>query len=144
MDGSSNISGTGVGLILINPEGIIAEYALRFEFPAINNGAEYEALIVGLKITKELEVDRLQVYSDSQLVVGQVSENYEAREDSMAKYLEKVKEIIPTFGSFEIKQILRAENIRADLLSKLATLALAELPKEVFFEVLKCPSMKEP
>ena len=70
MDGSSNISGAGAGLILVNPDGIITEYALCFEFPTINNGAEYEALIVGLKITKELEVDRLQVYSDSQLVVG--------------------------------------------------------------------------
>ena len=144
MDGSSNISGAGAGLILVNPDGIITEYALCFEFPTINNGAEYEALIAGLKIVKELEVDRLQVYSDSQLVVGQVSENYEAREDSMAKYLEKVKEIIPAFGSFDIKQIPRAENTRADLLSKLATLALAELPKEVFFEVLKCLSMEEP
>ena len=91
------------GLILVNPDGIIVEYALRFEFPVINNGAEYEALIVGLRIAKELKVDRLQAYSDSQLVVGQVSKNYEARENSMAKYLEKIKEIIPTFGSFDIR-----------------------------------------
>ena len=61
----------------------------------------------------------------------------------MVKYLEKVKEIVPAFGSFDIKQIPRAENIRADLLSKLATLALTELPKKVFFEVLKHPSTEE-
>ena len=61
----------------------------------------------------------------------------------MAKYLEKVKEIILTFDSFDIRQIPRSKNARADLLSKLATLAPAELPKEVFFEVLKHPSMKE-
>ena len=138
------MSGAGAGLVLINPDGIITEYALHFEFPAINNGAEYEALIAGLRIAKKLEVDRLQAYSDSQLVMGQVSENYEAREDSMAKYLEKVREIIPTFGSFNIRQISRAENIRADLLSKLVTLVLTELPKEVLFEVLKYQSMEEP
>ena len=62
----------------------------------------------------------------------------------MVKYLEKVKEIIPAFGNFDIKQISREKNIRADLLSKLATLTLTELPKEVFFKVLKCPSTKEP
>ena len=61
----------------------------------------------------------------------------------MAKYLEKVKELVPAFSSFNIKQILRMENIRADLLSKLATLAPAELPKGVLFEILKCPSMEE-
>ena len=75
--------------------------------------------------------------------MGQVNENYEAREDSMAKYLEKVKELVPTFSSFNIRQISRMENTRADLLSKLATLAPTELPKGVLFEVLKCPSTKE-
>ena len=39
---SSNMSGAGADLILISPEGIVAEYALHFEFPATNNGAEYE------------------------------------------------------------------------------------------------------
>ena len=61
----------------------------------------------------------------------------------MAKYLEKIKELVPAFSSFNIRQILRLENIRADLLSKLAMLAPAELPKGVLFEVLKCPSMEE-
>ena len=59
MDGSSNSTGVGVGLVLTSPEGVVAEYALRFEFPTTNNGVEYEALIVGLKIAKELKVDRL-------------------------------------------------------------------------------------
>ena len=88
MDGSSNASGASARLILVNPKGIIAEYALRFEFSATNNGAEYEALIAGLKIDKELKVDRLQVYSNSQLVVRQISSSYEAQEKSMMKYLE--------------------------------------------------------
>ena len=61
----------------------------------------------------------------------------------MAKYLEKVKEIVPAFSSFNIKQIPRTKNTRTDLLSKLATLAPVELPKEVLFEVLKCSSMEE-
>ena len=64
------MSGAGAGLILISSEGIVVEYALHFEFFATNNGAEYEALIAGLRITKELGVDRLQVHNDSQLVVG--------------------------------------------------------------------------
>ena len=75
VDGSSNVSGAGAGLILTSPEGIIVEYTLHFEFPATNNGAEYEALIARLRIARELGVDRLQVHSDSQLVVGQVNED---------------------------------------------------------------------
>ena len=61
----------------------------------------------------------------------------------MAKYLEKVKEFAPAFSSFNIKQISRIKNTMADLLSKLATLALAKLPKEVLFEALKCSSTEE-
>ena len=73
------------GLILINLDEIIIEYVLWFEFSTINNGAKYEALIAGLKIAKELKVDNLKIYSDSQLVVGQVNSTYEAREKSMKK-----------------------------------------------------------
>ena len=59
VDGSSNSVGAGAGLVLVSPEGVIVEYALHLEFPTTNNGAEYEALIVGLKIARELKVDRL-------------------------------------------------------------------------------------
>ena len=59
------MSGAGAGLILVSPEGVITEYALHFEFPAMNNGAEYEALIAGLKIAKELGIGQLRVHSDS-------------------------------------------------------------------------------
>ncbi|GKA18513.1 reverse transcriptase domain-containing protein [Tanacetum coccineum] len=52
MDGFSCLEGSGAGLILINPERIEFTYALRFEFNASNNEAEYEALIAGLHIAK--------------------------------------------------------------------------------------------
>ncbi|GJW53047.1 reverse transcriptase domain-containing protein [Tanacetum coccineum] len=47
-NGSSCIDGSGAGLILTNPEGVEFTYAMRFRFKAINNEAEYEALIAGL------------------------------------------------------------------------------------------------
>ena len=64
VDGSSNSIGAGTGLILVNPKGVITEDVLCFKFSATNNGAEYEALIVGLKIARELKVDQFQIYSD--------------------------------------------------------------------------------
>ncbi|GKG57347.1 reverse transcriptase domain-containing protein, partial [Tanacetum coccineum] len=65
MDGSSCINGSGVGLILTNPEGIEFTYALRFMFEATNNEAEYEALIVGLNIADQMGVQNLQANMDS-------------------------------------------------------------------------------
>ncbi|GJR72125.1 reverse transcriptase domain-containing protein [Tanacetum coccineum] len=49
-DGSSCVDGSGAGLIMTIPEGTEFTYALRFQFTASNNEAEYEALIVGLRI----------------------------------------------------------------------------------------------
>lgn len=65
LDGSSNLEGLRMGVVIISPEGIIIEHGLHFEFLVTNNKAEYEALIVGLNITKEIELQDLRVYSNS-------------------------------------------------------------------------------
>ncbi|GKB50097.1 reverse transcriptase domain-containing protein, partial [Tanacetum coccineum] len=61
MDGSSCIDGSGAGLILTSPEGTKFTYALRFQFTASNNEAEYEALIAGLRIAVEMGVRNVRV-----------------------------------------------------------------------------------
>ena len=63
--GATNAQGSGAGLILTSPEGIDIEYALRFGFQASNNEAEYEAVIAGLSLAHSLEIDQLEVCSDS-------------------------------------------------------------------------------
>ena len=60
---------------------------LRFDFQAPNNEAEYEALIAGLKLAKEMRVESLEIYNDSQLVVCQVTNAYQVRGEKMAAYL---------------------------------------------------------
>ena len=65
VDGASNAQGSGASLILTSPEGIDIEYALRFGFRTSNNEAEYEVVIAGLNLAHSLEVDQLEVYSDS-------------------------------------------------------------------------------
>ncbi|GJY07480.1 reverse transcriptase domain-containing protein [Tanacetum coccineum] len=64
IDGSSCIDGSGVGLILTNPEGAKFTYALRFRFDATNNEAEYKALIAGLRIAEQMGVKNLQANVD--------------------------------------------------------------------------------
>nr|GEZ32817.1 reverse transcriptase domain-containing protein [Tanacetum cinerariifolium] len=55
-DGSSCVDGSGVGIILTSPNGMEFTYALRFQFTASNNEAEYEALIAGLRIATQMVV----------------------------------------------------------------------------------------
>ena len=55
VDGASNQHGCMVGIVLIDPEGVESTHCLTFEFRAINNEVEYEALLAGLNAAKELE-----------------------------------------------------------------------------------------
>ncbi|KAH7861387.1 hypothetical protein Vadar_025452 [Vaccinium darrowii] len=87
VDGPLNYKGSGVGIILVVPYETTHEHALKLNFSALNNEAEYDALIVGLKIAKGLDIEDLVVYSDSKLVVNQVSGEYEARNVRMKKRL---------------------------------------------------------
>ena len=54
VDASSNQQGSGVGVVLEGPKGLLIEQALRFAFKASNNQAEYEALIAGMLLAKEM------------------------------------------------------------------------------------------
>nr|GEW80211.1 reverse transcriptase domain-containing protein [Tanacetum cinerariifolium] len=58
---SSWVDGSGVGLILTSPDGTKFTYALRFQFTASNNEAEYEALIAGLRIAVQIGVRNVHV-----------------------------------------------------------------------------------
>nr|GEY11712.1 hypothetical protein [Tanacetum cinerariifolium] len=136
-DGSACINGSEAGLIITNPEGMEFTYVLRFKFNATNNEAGYKALIAGLRIAGQMKVQNLQANVDSKLVANQVNEIYIAKESSMIKYLEKVKNLASTFKGFFIKQIPRGENKIADALSKIASTSFAHLSKQVLVEELR-------
>ncbi|GJZ66233.1 reverse transcriptase domain-containing protein [Tanacetum coccineum] len=112
-DGSSCVDGCRAGVILTDPEGVEFTYALRFQFETTNNEAEYEALIVGLRIAEKMGVKNLEVNVDSKLVANQVNGTYIAKETDMVKYLEKVKALTNTFHAFSIKQVPRSKNKKA-------------------------------
>ena len=72
MDGAANQKGSGIGLVLISPEGITIEKSLRLGFLATNNEAEYEALLQGMTMVQKLGRKAMEAFLDSKLVVGQV------------------------------------------------------------------------
>jgi hypothetical protein len=55
-DGSYTLKGVGAGIVLIPPEGDMLKYAIQIEFPATNNITEYEGLVTGLQLAKELSI----------------------------------------------------------------------------------------
>ncbi|GAV60119.1 RVT_3 domain-containing protein [Cephalotus follicularis] len=143
VDGSSCFSGSGAGLVLTSLDGWILEYALRFGFKATNNEAEREALIIGLTIAKHLEVQKFEASSDSQLIAGLTSGEYEAREYIIAKYLAHVQSLKSAFQVCRILKVPSVENARADLLSKLATSGDLEKNQTVLVDYLDMPTISE-
>ena len=136
VDGAANAQGSGARLILTSPEGIDIDYALRFGFQASNNEAEYEAVIAGLNLAHSMEVDQLEVCSDSQLVVRQI-------EDAHAAKGEK-NDPIPQKGTpmlVQVRHIPKVENSRADALAKLATASQEDLSRLKPVEHLSEPSI---
>ena len=65
VDGASNSKGSGAGIVLISPKGLVLEQAVRLKFSASNNEAEYEAMLIGLRTAKKLGANHLQIFCDS-------------------------------------------------------------------------------
>ena len=86
VDGASNIRGSGVGIILEGPDNITLEQALKLNFRASNKKVEYEALITGLKLAREVGAKRLRCYTNLKLVQGQVVNTYQTMEVVLPKY----------------------------------------------------------
>ncbi|GKE43151.1 reverse transcriptase domain-containing protein [Tanacetum coccineum] len=135
-DGASNGYDSGVGLILIDPEGVEYSYALRLNFANSKNDAEYKALLAGLRIATKMKVKKMHAFVDSKLVASQVEGSYEAKGENTKKYKDKALEIIRNFSNIQISHIPREENKKADALSKLAAVQCEGLTKGVLIEEL--------
>jgi ribonuclease HI len=140
IDGSSVKGAGGVGIVFKTPEGHLLKHSTRLQYPTTNNEAEYEALLTSLRIAKELGANRLKIRSDSQLIVGQVNGEYEAREDRMTKYLKLVQNAMKWFDEVMLVQVPREQNTEADALAKLAS---SDEATDQYIEVQHSPSRLE-
>ncbi|XP_070001971.1 uncharacterized protein [Nicotiana sylvestris] len=119
-DGSSNVKGASLGIVLVPHTGETIRQAIKCH-PITNNEAGYEAVIAGLELARELRIEHVTIKSDSQLVVNQMQGTYTAREARMQQYLKKAWDLVRQFQTWKVMQILREEN--ADALDNLASAA---------------------
>ena len=87
IDGAANQKGSGVRLVIVSPDGITIEKSLRLGFSATNNETEYEVLLIGLAMVLKRAGKVVEVFLDSQLIVGQVRGELEAKDLRMQRYL---------------------------------------------------------
>ncbi|XP_057452608.1 uncharacterized protein LOC130744439 [Lotus japonicus] len=142
INGSSNENGSGAGVTLQGHGELILEQPLRFQFKASNNQAEYEALIAGLKLAIEVQIDNLLVRTDSLLVANQVNEVFQVKEPALVKYLERMRLLMGQLQEVVVEFVPRAKNQRVDALAKLASTRKPGNNQSVIQETLANPSIE--
>jgi ribonuclease HI len=104
----------------------------------MNNIAEYEALLLGLRKLKAMGLRRAVLKYDSQVITWNVDKSSRARDPKLEKYPDTVRRMEASFEGFLVKNNPRRQNEQTDLVAKSAVHGLP-LPSEVFFETLKAP-----
>ena len=90
-------------------------------FPCTNNAAEYEALLHGLRMAKEMNLRRVRCFGDSDLVAQQVSGTWDSKDPLMAAYRREVDAIAGHFKGYQVEHVDRRKNEAADALSRLGS-----------------------
>jgi ribonuclease HI len=121
VDESSTRKNRRAGIMLVTPEGEEFSGSLRLEFRTTNNEAKYEAVIAGLELALELGAESVEVRSDSQVIMGHIRGEFEAKGEWMKKYLVKVQGMQTSFQKFNIAKIPREDNDKADHLARMAS-----------------------
>ena len=99
------MSKSGVGLVLQSPTGELMEQTIRLSFSTSNNETEYEVMLAELDLALMLVVAKFKVLSDSQLIVRQIQQEYEAKVERMARYLAMVEERLKKLDEWIIRQV---------------------------------------
>jgi ribonuclease HI len=120
-DGSKMRTGLGAGIVLTSPKGDKLKYTLQIHFAASNNMAEYEVLIHGLRLAKEIGIRGILCYGDSDLVVQQSSGDWDAKDANMASYRFLIQQISGHFDGCEFLHVPRAYNEPADALARIGS-----------------------
>jgi ribonuclease HI len=85
-DGTVSKEGVGAIICITGPNSDYRSLSYKLYFDCTNNVVEYEALILGLKMIKELKIKKVSIYGDSELVINKVKGVYQAKHPKMRAY----------------------------------------------------------
>ena len=132
-DGAANHSGYGIGVLLISSHGdhIPRSVFLAFvdRYPTTSNIVEYEACILGLETALKLGIRRMEIFSDSNLVIRQIQGDWKTRDVKLRPYHAYLELLVGRFDDLSYTHLLREQNQFVDALATLAS--MIDIPEGV-------------
>jgi phosphoribosylglycinamide formyltransferase 1 len=99
---------------------------------ATNNIAEYTALLKGLHAARQINVEKVLIRSDSELMVRQIRGEYKVKSPGLAEIYSQCMEILLAhFDDWKIEHIPREQNSKADALVNRALDARKDIEEHV-------------
>jgi ribonuclease HI len=110
----------GAAAVLKDPQGNLVAQASRYLGETTNNVAEYQALLLGLKLAQEHGARKIRVLADSQLLVEQLNGRYQVRSPHLLPLWQQARKELKNFEACAISHLDRRLNYQADLLARQA------------------------
>lgn len=119
IDGASrgNPGLAAYGVVIKTADGKTLEGFRRFLGRATNNTAEYQALVAVLEYALKHNRRRLNVVSDSELLVRQIQGSYKVKSPGLKLLHDRARQMIARLESFSIRHVPREHNREADRLA---------------------------
>lgn len=124
IDGASkgNPGAAGTGVLIYQPDGeLLCEFSCSLGV-ATNNVAEYSGLVLALEKALELGLKRIEILSDSELLIKQMNGQYSVRDEKLKALWARARALIGRFPKASLRHIPREENQKADQLAKAAAM----------------------
>ena len=107
----------GVGAVLRSESGEVLGEIGRSVGVSTNTVADYTALIEGLEMALDNGVRDIDVYVDSPVVAGHLSEGYMVRADHLRPLVEEVRQLLDQFSTWSLTRVPRKLNLESDMLA---------------------------
>ena len=108
---------SGAGAVIYNDNKEIWSESFFVGDNVTNNHAEYAGLILGLQQAVEMDIKRLLIKGDRQLVINHMNGAYKCKSPNLIELYERAKELEKNFDEIFYEHVLRNFNKRADQLS---------------------------
>nr|GEV98701.1 reverse transcriptase domain-containing protein [Tanacetum cinerariifolium] len=132
-----------IGIIMISLEEKMYSYVIRLKFKASNHAMDCEAPLAGIAVFTNQGMKDLHVFIDSLTLVTQVEGNHTPATKQEIRYKEEIIDAMVPFHRFRITHLLKILNLKAKVLTGLATIKLEFINHEVSIGIKTRPSIKE-